>query len=103
MVLPERDDKGRFINGHKGGGGRPPRATEKEYLEAFKDAVPLERFLRMVERQAHRAEKGDLPAFSAICKYLGLDIQKIEQNNSGNVTVTIVYEQRVQHPPTSTT
>lgn len=91
-----RDAKGRFVNGHEKSGGRAPRATEEEYANQFKDIVPLARFAKMVEAQARRAERGDVASFGAICKYLGLDVQKIEQKHEGNLTITLVYERRVQ-------
>jgi hypothetical protein len=47
-----RDAKGRFQRGHKGGPGRPKRATEAEYLDALKASVPLERWQRVIEAAA---------------------------------------------------
>ena len=94
-----RDKNGRFVKGNKASPGRPPKATEQEYLDAFKTVIPLERFIHQVEAQAKRADRGDLQAFGAIAKFLGLDVQKIEQQNSGEVTIKIIYE-RVQSKTT---
>jgi hypothetical protein len=87
-----RDEKGRFVNGNKASPGRKPKATEAEYLDAFKSVIPLERFVKQIEAQAKRADRGDLMAFGAIAKFLGLDVQKIQQENHGEITVKIIYE-----------
>jgi hypothetical protein len=69
---------GRFLPGNNASPGRKPRATEEEYAQVFKDVIPIERWERMIEKQALRAEqKGDLVAFKALVSYLaGAPIQK---------------------------
>ena len=81
MVLPERNNKGQFTKGHKNvSPGRPPQATEEEYRVAFLEIVPIERFKRMVEAQAKRAERGDIQAFNAIANRVLPIIEKREHS-----------------------
>jgi hypothetical protein len=76
--MTERDSKGRFIKGNPGSPGRPPRLREDEYLDLLKDTIPAERWARIVEAVAHRAERGDVSAFKALAGYLaGLPLQRV--------------------------
>ena len=79
-----RDEKGRFVKGSTGNPkGRPPRATEKEYLDAVYDEIPIERFRRMVTKQAERAERGDIRALEFIVRVMGLEAaRKIDLTGS---------------------
>ena len=87
-----RDDKGRFARGQSGNpAGRPPKATEAEYIEKVSDVIPLERFGRMLEAQAKRAERGDIRAFEALAKYLAPVIEKREQHNTGGMEIRVTY------------
>lgn len=91
-----RDAKGRFLKNHDAPGpGRPPRAVEEDYLNAVKDTVPLDRFVRILDRHATLAERGNVPSFLALIKLMGLDVQKNEHKHTGEVTVTVVYERRI--------
>lgn len=94
-----RDEKGRFIKGGPPGPGRPPKASEEEYREAVNTVITLDRFVKMIEAQAKRADRGELPAFAALVKLMGLDVQKVENQHDGEVVIKIIYE-RVQ-PKTS--
>lgn len=72
-----RDKRGRFVKGQSGNpNGRAPRATEQEYRDALLDIVPIERWKKIVERQAQRAEKGDIRAFESLAKYIVPPIEK---------------------------
>jgi hypothetical protein len=95
-MTPVRDGKGRFIKGKPGGPGRPPRATEQEYREAIKEVIPLERFIRQLEKLATRADRGDSRAFDKICDLLGLHVIKQEVSGAdGNaITIRVVYENK---------
>jgi len=78
-----RDEKGRFIKGMSGNpGGRPPRATEQEYLDALKDALPIERFMKIVNRYAERAERGDTRAAEVLFKYVLPQVSKVQHGIS---------------------
>lgn len=76
--MTDRDANGRFIKGKKGGPGRPPKATEAEYLDALKDILPLERFQRIVDSYARRAEKGDTRAAEVLFKYVLPNVNRID-------------------------
>lgn len=92
-MTPTRDAKGRFVKGCSGNpNGRKPHATEQEYREAIKDVIPLERFIRQLERLALRADKGDSRAFDKICGLLGLNIIKNEGEHDVAVTIRVVDE-----------
>ena len=86
----DRNEKGQFVKGYKGGPGRPPRATEQEYLDAVADTVPLSRFIRMVEKQAQRAERGDIRAFEGVAKLLRLYVER-QEINGGDKPLVIQY------------
>lgn len=88
-----RDNRGRFVKGQSGNPkGRLPRATEDQYRGVVNDTITLERFAAMLEKQVQRAERGDLAAFNTIAKLLGLDIQKVQNQHDGEITVKIIYE-----------
>jgi len=82
-----RDARGRFIKGGPGGPGRPPSATEAEYAEVFREVVPLERFRRIVQRQAERAERGDILAFNAITSRLVPERRDLTIEHSGSLQI----------------
>lgn len=88
-MTPVRDNKGRFVKGKPGGPGRPPRATEQEYREAIKEVIPLERFIRQLEKLAARADRGDSRAFDKICDLLGLHVIKNEVTGVDGNAITI--------------
>lgn len=89
-----RDNKGRFVKGKPGGPGRPPRATEQEYRDTIKEVIPLERFIRQLEKLAARADRGDSRAFDKICDLLGLHVIKNEHTgeNGNAITIRIIDE-----------
>lgn len=57
-----RNVGGRFAKGNPGGPGRPPRATEANYLIALTDVVTVDRWRAIVGRIASQAEAGNLKA-----------------------------------------
>lgn len=65
-----RDEQGRFKKGCEGGPGRPARATERCYLVALAEEVPLERWRKIVSRAATDAEQGDVKARDFLAGYL---------------------------------
>ena len=89
MALPGRDDKGKFTKGNKASPGRKPRATEEEYRDAFLDVIPIERFKRMVDAQAKRAERGDIQAFNAIANRILPVIEKHEHSGKDGSPIQI--------------
>jgi hypothetical protein len=66
----DRTSNGCFAVGWRGGPGRPPRATERVYLAAIGEAVPIDRWRKIVERAASDAENGDAKARDWLGSYL---------------------------------
>ena len=90
--MTDRGPDGKFIKGKPGGPGRPPHATEQEYLGVFKATIPLERFAKIVEAQARRAEKGDQRAADLIFKYILPLVQKSEHTGEGGGAILVRVE-----------
>jgi hypothetical protein len=65
-----RDTNGRFAEGNPGGPGRPRRAVEADYLAALGDAVPIDRWRKIVERAVTDAEQGDAKAREWLSRYV---------------------------------
>ena len=87
-----RDEKGRFLPGGSGNPkGRKPRATEQEYQDAVADVIPIERWCRILEAQARRAEKGDVRSFEALARYLAPVTERQQTEHSGGVEITVRY------------
>lgn len=87
----QRDAKGRFVKGSTGNPkGRPPRATEQEYQDAVKDTIPIQRFIRMLEKQAQRAERGDIRAFDCVVRLIGVEAAK-KLDFSGGARIQVEY------------
>ena len=66
----KRDNRGRFLPGHGGGPGRPPRQREREYLAAFEQICTLDRWRRIVAQACADAEQGDARAREWLAKWL---------------------------------
>ena len=65
-----RDQKGRYLPGHRGGPGRPTRKTESDYVRVLSDRVPLELWGRIVDRAVADALAGDSKARAFLARYL---------------------------------
>jgi hypothetical protein len=61
---------GRFVSGNPGGPGRPRRAIERDYLAALSEAVPMDRWRKIIERAVSDAEQGDAKARESLSGYL---------------------------------
>ena len=70
MTTAIRNPQGRFQPGTKGGPGRPPRATEENYLLALVDACPLTVWAEIVEKAVADAREGDDKARHWLASYL---------------------------------
>lgn len=99
--MTDRGPNGKFIKGNHASPGRPPRATEQEYRDTIKEVIPLERFIRQLEKLAARADRGDSRAFDKICDLLGLHIIKNEVTGAdGNaITIKVEYEDADSNAP----
>lgn len=65
-----RDANGRFLPGGPAGPGRPPRQTERAYLEALSEACPLDKWVQIVARAVEDAIGGDDKARGWLASYL---------------------------------
>lgn len=73
MTRRQRDGRntdGTFAPGNSGGPGRPPRATEREYLKAVLDACPPDTWAEIVARAVADAKAGDGQARAWLASYL---------------------------------
>ena len=70
MTTAIRNPQGRFQPGTKGGPGRPPRATEENYLLALVDACPLETWTEIVQKAVTDAREGDDRSRAWLASYL---------------------------------
>lgn len=70
MTTAIRNPQGRFQPGTKGGPGRPPRATEENYLLALVDACPLTVWAEIVQKAVTDAREGDDRARAWLASYL---------------------------------
>jgi hypothetical protein len=86
--MTDRGPNGQFIKGNKASPGRKPAATEAEYRGAVKEVIPLDRFIRQLEKLASRADRGDSRAFDKICDLLGLNIIKNEFKFTEPIEIT---------------
>jgi hypothetical protein len=57
-----RNRNGTFAVGNPGGPGRPPRATEQQYVEALSETVSLDDWRTIVRAAVDKAKKGDFKA-----------------------------------------
>lgn len=65
-----RNDKGQFEKGWKGGPGRPKGLPkEREYLDAFRKRVTIDKWMEAVGQQLAKALDGDTKAFEILAKY----------------------------------
>jgi hypothetical protein len=66
----DRDGRGRFAAGNRGGPGRPRRATEAEYLRALSHIVSVEDLRAIARRAVADAKKGSARARDWVSRYL---------------------------------
>lgn len=69
-MTDKRNSDGTFAKGNAGGPGRPPRATESEYLRVMMGACSLDTFREVVERAVTDAKAGDAQARAFLASYL---------------------------------
>lgn len=69
MVM-ERNPDGTFAPGNAGGPGRPPRRTEREYLDAVMHECSLDDWRAVVRKAVEDAIAGDAPARRWLANYL---------------------------------
>lgn len=68
--MATRKPNGQFEKGHRGGPGRPKGVPkEREYLNTFRQHVPLERWGHAVDKMLEMAIDGNVKCFEALAKY----------------------------------
>jgi hypothetical protein len=65
-----RDSSGKFSIGNPGGPGRPPRATERDYLVALSESCSTDDWQEIVTRAVDDAKSGDAKARAWLAGYL---------------------------------
>ena len=66
----ERNSNGTFAPGNSGGPGRPPRATERQYMTVVMEACDLDTWKAIVDRAVKDAQAGDSTARAWLASYL---------------------------------
>lgn len=57
--MSDRDSRGRFVKGYKGGPGRRPRSAESEYLKITTGRVSGDKWKSVVTKALNEAQQGD--------------------------------------------
>lgn len=70
MVLPDRNEKGRFVKGNHGGPGRPRREVEEEYRNVFTRIVTIKDWEDIISRAVRDAKRGDTSARKFLADYI---------------------------------
>ncbi len=90
--MTDRDEHGKFMKGNKASPGRPPKPVEADYKNALLEIVGVERFKKMIEAQAKRAERGDIQAFNAIANRL-LPVMTLNQvTGADGQPIKVIFE-----------
>ena len=92
----DRDNKGRFVKGHKPfigkNPGRKPRPTEDKYLRVFSDTVTKEDLEEIILSVMARAKAQDMVAARIIFDYaLGKPAQRVEVATTGDLNIALVW------------
>jgi len=83
-MVPGRDEQGRFIKGHKGNGGRKPRAVEQSYLDIMLGEVSPDEWREIVGVAKRQAMRGDAVARKWLSDYIiGPPVQKADITSDG--------------------
>jgi hypothetical protein len=83
-----RDNKGKFVKGHEGTGGRKKRVTEEKYLQLLKKTVSPDDWTEIIQRAVLDAKRGDGIARKFIADYLiGAPVQKVDAKISGDLFI----------------
>lgn len=65
-----RGPDGKFVKGHSGGPGRPPRETEQYFVDLFRTSVSDADFQEVVAALVKAAKRGNTMATKIILEYL---------------------------------
>ena len=85
-----RDEKGKFVKGHPGMGGRKPKSHEEKVLEAVSRACSPADIQAIMEKLVSKAKTGNIQAAKIVLAYaIGMPVQKTEITGAGGGPVEI--------------
>jgi hypothetical protein len=94
-----RDDKGRFVSGHPGGPGRPPKTAEQASLDKFRSYFRNGNLEDVIEAHLRQCKKGNIAAIKLAYEYLiGSPAQTVDLN--AVITRIVVEHVRSDNPDT---
>lgn len=85
-----RDEKGKFVKGHKGLGGRPTHKQESEIVAALDKAIPLGDVLEKLAQAVRMGEDWAIKLYLAYTWHL--PTQPVQNDISGDLKVIVVYD-----------
>jgi hypothetical protein len=74
-----RDEKGQFVKGHPGMGGRKPKSYNEKALEAVSRACKPDDIQAIMEVLVKKAQNGNIQAAKVVLSYaIGMPVQRTE-------------------------
>lgn len=87
----QRDENGRFLPGHNGGPGRPPKKREERFLQITMQACTFKDWREVVKKAVAQAKTGDSAARKWLSDYLlGPPVQRLEHTGEGGNPIEMV-------------
>lgn len=80
-------EKGKFVKGHKGMGGRPPRTEEREIIAALDKAIPITEVLIKLATAVKNGEDWAIKLYLAYRWHL--PTQPVQSEITGEVTIKV--------------
>ena len=93
MAVKQGTD-GKFVKGHTGGPGRPPRAREEKYYNLMMSTVTFADWERIISKAVEQAKRGDPTARKWLSDYLigpPVERKEISGADSGPLQIMVVY------------
>ena len=91
--MVERDEKGHLRKGSVlNPKGRGKRTDEDKFNAVLLAVENPERFRRQTEKQAQKADNGDLESFKYLCKLLGLEVNRNEVTGADGEALRVLIE-----------
>jgi len=88
--MADRDATGKFVEGHKGGPGRPRKEREERFYEVAITAVTFQDWKEIIQKAVSQAKRGDTAARKFLADYLmGTPIQKTELTGADGESIAI--------------
>jgi hypothetical protein len=75
--MAQRDEKGLFLAGHVGMGGRPARNIEEKYIYVLNEIVTPAKLGRLLAIILDQANEGCRPSQALVLKYVLPDLEKV--------------------------